>query len=100
MKNMKEPHDQDQVAVALGFDRETMRAPEVLATGQGYIAKKILEIAKENRVSIKKDPVLVEALAQLDLGQQIPPELYQVVAEILVFIMETDAGHKGLKKMD
>lgn len=78
------------MAVALEYDKEKMNAPQVLATGRGFIAERILEIAGEYDVPVEKDPVLAEALAQLDLGQEIPPELYQVVAEILVFIMEVD----------
>ncbi|WP_418792569.1 EscU/YscU/HrcU family type III secretion system export apparatus switch protein [Phosphitispora sp. TUW77] len=71
-----------------------MTAPQVLAAGQGYIAKKILEMAKENNIPVEKNPVLAEALSCLDPGEEIPPELYQVVAEVLVFIMETDKRHK------
>lgn len=80
----------DEFAIALGYDAESMDAPQVLATGKGHKAKKILEIAKENNIAVEKDPVLAEALSHLDPGQEIPPELYRVVAEILVFIMETD----------
>lgn len=76
-------------AVALNYD-ENLKAPEVVATGQGIIAEKILEMAAASGVPIKEDPVLVDALSQLDLGQEIPPELYTVVAEILIFIMKMD----------
>ncbi len=84
------PEKTEPKAIALGYDRETMSAPRVLAAGQGYIARKILEMAEEHNIPVEKDPVLAEALSHLDPGEEIPPELYQVVAEVLVFIMETD----------
>ena len=94
MEKQKMPEDREKKAIALGYDRENMNAPRVLAAGQGYIARKILEMAEENNIPVEKDPVLAEALLCLDPGQEIPPELYQVVAEVLVFIMEADKRHK------
>jgi len=88
------PEDREKKAIALGYDRETMNAPRVLAAGQGYIARKILEMAEENNIPVEQDPVLAEALSYLDPGEEIPPELYQVVAEVLVFIMDADKRHK------
>lgn len=82
------------IAVALGYDASSMDAPQVLATGKGYLAEKIVEAAKENNITIEQNPVLAEALSQLNPGHEIPPELYQVVSEILVFIMETDGKIK------
>lgn len=80
-------------AVALNYS-ENLNAPEVVATGRGIVAEKILEMAVAHGVPVKEDPVLVDALSQLDLGQEIPPELYTVVAEILIFIMKMDKGAK------
>ncbi|PKM40258.1 MAG: hypothetical protein CVV03_12440 [Firmicutes bacterium HGW-Firmicutes-8] len=93
MVDVKEPKKKD-VAIALGYDTDKMGTPQVMATGKGYIAGKIIEIAREYNIPVEKDPILAEALSQLDLGQEIPPELYKVVAEILVFIMETDRSQK------
>ena len=76
-------------AVALKYSEE-MTAPQVVATGQGTLAEKIIAMAEQNGVLLKEDPVLVDALSQLDVGQDIPPELYKVVAEILVFLMNMD----------
>jgi flagellar biosynthesis protein len=90
MTNDKTPKKQNQKAVALGYDKDTMKAPQIMAIGKGHVAERIMEIAREHNIPVERDPVLSEALSQLDLGQEIPPELYQVVAEILVFIMETD----------
>ncbi|PKM81064.1 MAG: flagellar biosynthesis [Firmicutes bacterium HGW-Firmicutes-14] len=90
MADRKESSKSGTRAVALGYDQTTMNAPRVMATGRGYIAEKILQIARENNIPVERDPLLADALSQLDLGQEIPPDLYKVVAEILVFIMETD----------
>ena len=60
-------------------------APEVVATGAGEIAKKILAAAEEAGVPIRRDPALVEALSKLDVGREVPPELYIAVAEALVW---------------
>ncbi len=72
--------------VALGYDRTKDEAPKVVATGQGALADQILKLARENGVPIKEDPVLATALATLDLEQTIPPELYAVVAEVLIYV--------------
>ncbi len=77
---------QRQRAVALSYDVDQMAAPAVSATGQGEIAERIIALAQENGVPIRKDPDMVELLAQLDVGQIIPPELYSVVAELLAFV--------------
>ncbi len=90
MVDRNEPKKEDVMAIALGYEQDRMKAPQVIATGKGYLAARIIEIAKEYKIPVEKDPVLAEALSQLELGQEIPPELYQAVAEILVFIMQTD----------
>jgi flagellar biosynthesis protein len=66
-------------------------APEVVATGAGEIARKILAAAEEAGVPVRQDPALVEALGKLDVGQAIPPELYVAVAEALVWAYRLDA---------
>jgi len=76
-------------AAALQYDKKTDSAPRVVAKGSGIIADKILQLAKEHHIPIKEDLRLVEVLAQLDLYQEIPPELYRAVAEILAFIYKT-----------
>lgn len=73
-------------AVALRYNKETDSAPRVVAKGRGGVAEKILQIAKEYNIPLKEDPVLVEALSTLDLYQEIPPELYRAVAEVLAFV--------------
>lgn len=77
-------------AVALKYDPSQPDAPKVAAKGQGLLADKILETARENGIPIQEDPALVEVLSKLDIDQQIPPELYNLVAEILTFIYRSD----------
>jgi FlhB-like protein len=65
-------------------------APKIIAKGKGNIAKRIIETAKENNIAIYKDEKLSKQLENLNLGQEIPNELYEVVAEILIYISRFD----------
>ena len=76
-------------AIALSYEAGE-EAPKVIATGKGYVAEKILEKARENNIPIHKDEKVADALADLELGEYIPRELYEVVAEILVFVGNMD----------
>ncbi len=73
-------------AVALTYDREKQSAPKVAAKGKGRIAQKIIDIARQHDIPIKDDPDLIEVLSTLDIDEEIPPELYVAVAELLAFI--------------
>ena len=84
------PDEKPRRATALRYE-EGSDAPEVVATGRGEIARKILATAEEAGVPVRKDPALVEALSKLDVGQAIPPELYVAVAEALVWAYRLDA---------
>jgi flagellar biosynthesis protein len=77
-------------AVALKFQMGKDEAPQVLAKGQGLMAEKLLAIAKEQGIPLYEDPELVEVLSKLDMGGAIAPELYQAVAEVLLFIYRTN----------
>ncbi len=79
---------QKKKAVALKYD-PTMAAPQVVAKGEGFVAEKIIE-ANKDEIEIYEDAALVEELTKIDIGQNIPPELYQVVAEVLLFISDLD----------
>ncbi|SCX89363.1 flagellar biosynthesis protein [Lachnospiraceae bacterium XPB1003] len=85
-----------KTAIALEYDPEDA-APKILASGQGVIADKIIEKAKEEKIPVHKDGRLADTLSRLEIGEMIPPELYEVVAEILVFV---DAMDKIRAKMD
>ena len=78
-----------QKAVALRYQPEEL-APKILAKGAGVIAEKILEKAANADIKLHKDAALVDELTRLDLGEYIPPELYEVVAQILIFICDLD----------
>ncbi len=75
-------------AVALRYERQRERAPKVVAKGAGRLARKIIEEAKAQGIPFREDPLLVQALMGLDLYQEIPEELYQVIAEIYVFLYQ------------
>lgn len=78
-----------KTAVAVAYEPGD-RAPKILATGKGEVAEKIIEKAKENDVPLYKDNKLADTLSKLKIGDAIPPELYEVVAEILVFVDDMD----------
>ncbi len=73
-------------AAALKYERRKDRAPRLVAKGTGPIAEKIVELARENGVEVLEDRELVEFLVALDVGQEIPPELYRAVAEVLAYV--------------
>ena len=74
-------------AVAVRYDSEQEAAPVVLAKGEDYLAQKIKEVAKENKVEIVENKPLARMLYHnVDIGEQIPPELYQAVAEVLAMV--------------
>ncbi|MBP1156026.1 MULTISPECIES: EscU/YscU/HrcU family type III secretion system export apparatus switch protein [unclassified Paenibacillus] len=85
-------------AVALKYAPETSAAPKLIAKGKGKIAESIMAKAKENDVPIQEDPSLVEVLSKLDLDQEIPPELYKLVAEVLSFIYRSDQKAKQWRR--
>lgn len=75
------------LAVAIKYEPEVNRAPIVLAKGEDYLAQKIRELAKENHVEIVENKPLARMLyANVEVGGEIPPELYQAVAEILAMV--------------
>lgn len=74
-----------KTAVAVAYEPGE-RAPKIIATGKGYTAERIIEKAKEEKIPFYKDDKLAKTLSKLEIGEVIPPELYEVVAEILVFV--------------
>lgn len=81
-------------AAALTY-RQGEEAPKITALGKGEVAERIIRTAKENDVPIFENSGLVDTLIQLDIGEQIPPELYGIVAEVLVFIADLDRRKGG-----
>lgn len=82
---MAENKEKLKQAVAIEYDPNDM-APKIVATGRGKIAERIIEKAKESNVPVHEDAKLAGTLSKLDIGEYIPPELYEVVAEVLVFV--------------
>lgn len=76
-------------AVAVKYDPLDV-APKVMAKGSGLVAEKILEKGQNAHIPVYKDAKLAEELTRLDLGEHIPPELYEVVAQVLIFISDLD----------
>jgi len=75
-----------QLAVALRYQDDKDAAPRVIAKGQGHVAEHILELARKHGIPVREDPDLVQSLAQIDLGETIPAELYPAVAEVLAYV--------------
>lgn len=70
-------------------------APVIVASGMGYLAEKIVETAADNGVPIYEDNSLSTILTQLQLGQEIPPELYQAIVEIYVYFLRFDVAGRA-----
>lgn len=86
-----------KTAVVLEYETGE-KAPKVVASGRGYLADKIVEVAKESDVPVHKDAKLARSLSVLDIGEYIPPELYSEVAEVLVFVDNMDRIQEKIKR--
>lgn len=78
----------NQRAVALRYDEERDAAPVIVASGSGYLADKIIELASQNEVPVYEDNSLATILSQLELGQPVPDQLYQVIVDIYVYFLK------------
>ena len=74
-----------QLAVALHYDKTG--APRVVAKGRGSLGEKIIEVAKAHNIPVEENEVLAGALSNVELGDEIPVELYKAVAEVLIFVL-------------
>ena len=81
-------------AIAILYEDGDNSAPKVIASGKGTIAEKIIETAQEAGIHIQQDANLVELLAKVDVGEEIPVELYQTVAEVLAFVYKINNRFK------
>jgi len=86
---MADKQNNQKTAVAIAYEPGDA-APKILATGKGAVADRIIEKAQESKVPLYKDNKLADTLSKLQIGDMIPPELYEVVAEILVFVDDMD----------
>jgi flagellar biosynthesis protein len=81
------------LAVALSYDKG--HAPKVVAVGRGWLGQKIIDVAAEHGVPLRKDPALAEALSTIEPESEIPVELYRAVAEVIGFVLRTAARRGG-----
>ena len=81
-----------QKAVALTYDEDQKAAPVIVASGMGYMAEKIVETAVENGVPVYEDDSLATILTQLQLGAQVPEELYQAIVDIYTYFLHFGTG--------
>ena len=81
------------IAIALNYDETS--APRVTAKGRGLVAEEILKLAAENDIPIKEEPEIIELLATVELGDQIPEALYVAVAEVIAFAYSLKGQHVG-----
>jgi flagellar biosynthesis protein len=97
---VKQNTDEDvqprQQAAALSYDPQVDQAPRVLAFGQGEIARQIISLAKKNGIPIHEDAALASALSSVNINEEIPPELYVVVAEVLSYLYRIQARRREL----
>ena len=95
---MEENKKKTKKAVALMYDPKD-NAPQVVASGKGAVAERIIEKAKEAKVETYKDEGLADTLLKLDIGEYIPQELYGIVAEILIYVDKMDKLKSKIKKV-
>lgn len=86
-------------AIALKYDVDKSKAPKIIATGKGKIAEMILHVAEENKVPFYEDETLTDLLSKLDLDDEVPQELYGLVAEVLAFVYQLDRLAKKRQKV-
>ncbi len=88
----QEPYRRKEAA-ALAYDPMRDDAPIVVAAGSGIVAENILRTAQEHNVPVVPDQSLARVLNQLSVGDAIPPDLYAVVAQILIFVGKVDGAY-------
>jgi len=83
------------IAAAIKYDDKRDAAPKLTAKGRGSIAEKIIKLAMEHNIPIREDPALVQILSRLDIDEQIPPEIYKAIAEILAFVYSVNEQYRS-----
>jgi len=87
----KNKDDKEKVAVALRFDPEKDTAPRIVAAGRGEAAERIIELAEESEVPLYQQESIAEGLSQFEVGAIIPGQLYELIAEVLIFLYHLDS---------
>ena len=94
MKRTENKNEEIFEAAALKYDADSDDAPYIVAIGKGNLAEKMVEAAKESNVQVIKNEQLAHVLGKLNIGDEIPEEMYAVVAEILIFISSIDEEYR------
>lgn len=97
MEEERKSREKVKQAIALEYN-PAEDAPRVIASGRGILAEKMIEKARESDVPVHRDDKLADTLSKLEIGDMIPPELYEVVAEILVFVDSMDKLRGKIKR--
>ena len=79
-----------KMAAAISYNQEHDDAPVLAAFGQGYMAEKIVAVARESGVHVVEDPDTAAMFSKISVGDEIPPDMYEVVARVLIFVSEID----------
>lgn len=94
----------NQKAAALSYDENRDKAPVIVAAGRGHMAERIIEMACEHDVPVYEDNSLANILSQMELGSEIPVELYQMVVDIYAYFLklapEGELGNKNDSEAD
>ncbi|MFP4021314.1 MAG: EscU/YscU/HrcU family type III secretion system export apparatus switch protein [Halanaerobium sp.] len=88
--NQNTDNPETKKTVALKYDQNSDKAPKIIASGKGSIAEQIIKKARKENIPIKEDKDVVQVLAELNIGDEIPEELYTVIAEILSFFYKLE----------
>ncbi|MEQ8172348.1 MAG: EscU/YscU/HrcU family type III secretion system export apparatus switch protein [Candidatus Eremiobacterota bacterium] len=87
-EEFREEEDKEKVAVVLRFDPEQDSAPRIVAAGKGETAEQIIEVAEQGEIPVYKDGNLARTLSDFEVGAVIPGELYELIAEVLIFLYQ------------
>lgn len=90
--------EMNKKAVALSYDEESNSAPVIVASGSGYLAQKIVETARNSGIPVYEDNSLATVLSQMELGSEIPEQLYQAIVDIYVYFLNFGSDKKGAEK--
>jgi flagellar biosynthesis protein len=93
-KKKEKKTEQPKLAAAIRYDSAKDDAPRLTAKGKGHVAERIIELARQHNIPVRSDKALVQILSKLDLDQQIPPDLYRAVAEILAFVYSANEQYR------
>lgn len=80
-------------AAVIKYDKEQGGIPTIVAHGTGHVAERIIEAAKKSNIHLQEDSTLIQNLLQIDLGDSVPPQLYEVIAEVFILLEKMDESY-------